>query len=321
MAKNAPKTTANTENNVYNQHKTTTCRITDEDEKNENTEPEKLLYVQQAQEFYHEPIENENSVFALIASGDINQLLESKLKYDADIESGKGQLSDDPLRNQIYHLVVCAAVVARTCIAAGMSEETAYTLSDIYIRRADICTSIEQVIELNNEMVMDYAVRMQRLRRTKRLSVPVRTAIKMISENTGKRLTVQQIADEAGYDRSHLHRLFKAEIGMGIHEYINASRINAAKGMLKDGTHTIADIASLLGFSSQSHFCRAFSEAVGVTRRNTRTVSCLDMIYKYSGYMQTKFQHIFLYLLNFTCGFVIISLYGLNSAIIKIKFS
>jgi len=42
----------------------------------------------------------------------------------------------------------------------------------------------------------------------------------MISENTGKRLTVQQIADEAGYDRSHLHRLFKAEIGMGIHEYI-----------------------------------------------------------------------------------------------------
>ena len=29
MAKNAPKTTANTENNVYNQHKTTTCRITD----------------------------------------------------------------------------------------------------------------------------------------------------------------------------------------------------------------------------------------------------------------------------------------------------
>ena len=35
MAKNVPKTTANTENNVYNQHKTTTCRITDEDEKND----------------------------------------------------------------------------------------------------------------------------------------------------------------------------------------------------------------------------------------------------------------------------------------------
>ena len=52
---------------------------------------------------------------------------------------------------------------------------------------------------------------------------------------------------------------------MGIQEYIIASRIYAANGMLMDGTHTIADIASLLGFSSQSHFCRAFSEAVGVT--------------------------------------------------------
>lgn len=39
MAKIAPKTTANTENNVYNQHKTTTCRITGEDEKTKIPNP------------------------------------------------------------------------------------------------------------------------------------------------------------------------------------------------------------------------------------------------------------------------------------------
>ena len=204
----------------------------------ENTEPDKLLYVQQAQDFFHEPVENENTVFALVASGEVEKILENKLRYDADPDSGKGQLSDDPLRNQIYHLVICAALVARACLAAGMSEESAYTLSDLYIQRADKCTTVKQVMELNDDMMMDYAGRMRSLRRTKRLSVPV---------------------------RSHLHRLFKAEIGMGIHEYISAVRINAAKGMLRDGDHSIADIASLLGFSSQSHFCRAFSKAVGVT--------------------------------------------------------
>ena len=234
----------------------------------ENTEPEKLLYVQQAQDFFHEPVENENTVFALVAAGEVEKILENKLKYNAEPDSGKGQLSDDPLRNQIYHFVVCAAVVARTSLAAGMSEETAYTLSDVYIRRADKCTTVKQVMELNNEMIMDYAVRMRRLRRAKRLSVPVREAIRMITENAGKRLTAKHIAEAIGYDRSHLHRLFKAEIGMGIHEYISAVRINAAKGMLKDGNHSIADIASLLGFSSQSHFCRAFSEAVGVTPKD-----------------------------------------------------
>ena len=231
----------------------------------ENTEPDKLLYVQQAQDFFHEPVENENTVFALVASGEVEKILENKLRYDADPDSGKGQLSDDPLRNQIYHLVVCAALVARACLAAGMSEETAYTLSDLYIQRADKCTTVKQVMELNDDMMMDYAGRMRRLRRTKRLSVPVRKAIKMISENTGKNLTAKYIAETIGYDRSHLHRLFKAEIGMGIHEYISAVRINAAKGMLRDGDHSIADLASLLGFSSQSHFCRAFSKAVGVT--------------------------------------------------------
>lgn len=264
------KSSVNASSNIPEQTEAENQRLTDRDTKNEDNEPEKLLYVQQAQEFFHEPIENENTVFALIASGDVDKILENKLKYSADPDNGKGQLSDDPLRNQIYHFVVCAAVVARTCLAAGMSEETAYTLSDVYIRRADKCTSVKQVMELNDEMVMDYAVRMRRLRRAKRLSVPVRKAIKMISENTGKRLTVQQIADATGYDRSHLHRLFKAEIGIGIHEYISAVRMNAAKGMLKDGTHSIADIASLLGFSSQSHFCRAFSEAVGVTPKEFR---------------------------------------------------
>lgn len=264
------KSSVDASSNIPEQTETENQRLTDRDTKNEDNEPEKLLYVQQAQEFFHEPIENENTVFALIASGDVDKILENKLKYSAEPDNGKGQLSDDPLRNQIYHFVVCAAVVARTCLAAGMSEETAYTLSDVYIRRADKCTSVKQVMELNDEMVMDYAVRMRRLRRAKRLSVPVRKAIKMISENTGKRLTVQQIADATGYDRSHLHRLFKAEIGIGIHEYISAVRMNAAKGMLKDGTHSIADIASLLGFSSQSHFCRAFSEAVGVTPKEFR---------------------------------------------------
>ena len=149
----------------------------------ENTEPEKLLYVQQAQDFFHEPVENENTVFALVAAGEVEKILENKLKYNAEPDSGKGQLSDDPLRNQIYHFVVCAAVVARTCLAAGMSEETAYTLSDVYIRRADKCTTVKQVMELNNEMIMDYAVRMRRLRRAKRLSVPVREAIRMITES------------------------------------------------------------------------------------------------------------------------------------------
>lgn len=270
MPADLPKSSVDASSNIPEQTKAEKQRLTDRDTENDDNEPEKLLYVQQAQEFFHEPIENENTVFALIASGDVDKILENKLKYSAEPDSGKGQLSDDPLRNQIYHFVVCAAVVARTCLAAGMSEETAYTLSDVYIRRADKCTSVKQVMELNDEMVMDYAVRMRRLRRAKRLSVPVRKAIKMISENTGKRLTVQQIADATGYDRSHLHRLFKAEIGMGIHEYISAVRMNAAKGMLKDGTHSIADIASLLGFSSQSHFCRAFSEAVGVTPKEFR---------------------------------------------------
>ena len=70
-------------------------------------------------------------------------------------EDGRGKLSEDPVRNMIYHLVTAVAVISRMCIDTGMDADTAYTLGDIYISRADKAKSVEEVLDITAEMQID----------------------------------------------------------------------------------------------------------------------------------------------------------------------
>ncbi len=230
-----------------------------------SNELDKLLFMQAEKNFFHESIANENTVILYIIMGDTEKIIENRRRFPSGKQDNKGTLSDNPVRNQIYHLVVFAALISRACISAGMSPEKAYTISDIYIRRADKCKSVREVMNLNDEMVLEYAGEMKRIRRPRNISAPVKKAIELIDENSSTHITVSEIADAVGYNRSHLYRLFRQEIGMSMQKYINSMRINSAKSMLRDSTLPITRISQSLGFTSQSYFTKVFKAAVGVT--------------------------------------------------------
>ena len=68
------------------------------------------LYVQREKEFFHEPYENEQSIFRMIKDGDVDGIIENQKTYaDVPFEVGKGNLSSNPLRNHIYHFIVHTA--------------------------------------------------------------------------------------------------------------------------------------------------------------------------------------------------------------------
>ena len=58
---------------------------------------------------------------------------------------GFGVLSTDRLRNLKYHLVITVSFITRFCVEGGMERETAYNLSDLYIRKADLASSPEEI--------------------------------------------------------------------------------------------------------------------------------------------------------------------------------
>ena len=105
------------------------------------------LYLQRQEEFIRDDYHAEFRQYNRIKNGDVEGVKERFKIARHKFEEGRGVLSDSPLRNMIYHLVVSAAVISRMCIDGGLDRDTAYTLSDIYIRKADMAKDPEEVLD------------------------------------------------------------------------------------------------------------------------------------------------------------------------------
>ncbi len=214
----------------------------------------------------HPPHDEEHAFYDLVAEGKTEEILRLREMHSPSsgtVETEKGVLSESPLRNAIYHLVVNCTIMTRRCIAAGMPQEEAYTLSDLFIRRADRCGSVAEVHAVNDEMALEFSERMKRLHCLS-VSPKVRKTIGYICDHIYARLTVNEIAKQIGYSRSRLSVLFRKETGFTVTQYIQMKKTEVAKNLIEGGAK-LSEISQLLGFSSQSHFCKCFRDETGIS--------------------------------------------------------
>jgi AraC-like DNA-binding protein len=81
---------------------------------------------------------------------------------------------------------------------------------------------------------------------------------------------VSDLAAEAGLSISRFKAKFKTELGVGPHEYILRTKIEAAKKQLLDKTTTITGVAMEFGFSSSQYFATVFRRYTSQTPREFR---------------------------------------------------
>jgi len=82
--------------------------------------------------------------------------------------------------------------------------------------------------------------------------------------------SLEQMAAEAGVTPTHFCRIFKRATGISPHQYVMKARLNRAQQMLEQSAASMSEIADALGFTSQSHFTRAFRQFVGETPSDFR---------------------------------------------------
>lgn len=73
-------------------------------------------------------------------------------------------------------------------------------------------------------------------------------------------LTVEQLADLAGFSKFHFERLFKSYMGISCYQYITKRRVLMAQELLGDTDLSVMDIALQSGFFSLSTFNRVFKD-------------------------------------------------------------
>lgn len=205
--------------------------------------------------------------YDLLRMGDPKAVEEGVRMFSSSLP---GHISDDPLRNYKYLFVASITLASRSAIAGGMDAERAYNISDLYILKMDTLQTVDEVKALHADMFAFYTKEMAALDKAQVYSKPVILCIDYIYNHLHETIRVEDLAAQAGLNRSYLSTLFKKETGRSISSCILSKRMEAAQNMLRFSDYSYAEIAATLAFISQSHFIRVFRSQTGYTPKKFR---------------------------------------------------
>ena len=75
--------------------------------------------------------------------------------------------------------------------------------------------------------------------------------------------SLEMLATEVGCGAFHLSRTFSLQTGRTVPQYLRQLRLERAAQLLREGRRNVTEAATEVGYSSLSHFSKAFWEAYG----------------------------------------------------------
>lgn len=218
------------------------------------------------------PYENEVIFYGCIERGDVEgteEMLSELWQQNIVV----GRMSNNDLKQMQYFAVCCITLAVRAAIRGGVSEITAYNLSDEYIQKIDSMKTTTEVTEFLAEKAIEIALLVAKSSRKKIAHPIVKKASHYIEENLYQKLTPSQVAEYCSVSKDHLSLLFKANTGETTAKYILREKLTESKRLINRGLSN-SQIAYQLGFCSESHFIAKYKEYYGSTpgeeRKNLR---------------------------------------------------
>ena len=98
----------------------------------------------------------------------------------------------------------------------------------------------------------------------------IREALAYVEQNFQNSISVEDIADNCGLNRSYFGKIFKEAVGKTPQEFLLNYRMTKAAELLKLTKLSIGDIGNAVGYDNQLHFSRAFKNIYGVSPREWR---------------------------------------------------
>ncbi len=182
----------------------------------------------------------------------------------------EGRIAPDSIRQAKNIFISSITISTRKAIEGGLDAETAYLLSDSYIQEVEKMTDPAAITFLNATAVMDFTKRVSEAKIPTGMPVDIFKAIQYISNHVNKDISVEEIADYLGMERSTLSKKFKRELGFNISAFIMRKKLEEAKSLLHYSDRSISEISEYLCFSSQSYFQNVFKKKYGMTPKEYR---------------------------------------------------
>jgi AraC-like DNA-binding protein len=91
----------------------------------------------------------------------------------------------------------------------------------------------------------------------------VERAKELLAHDLANPLTLEALGQEVGCSPFYLSRMFSREVGLTIPQYLRKLRMERAAELLRTGRYNVTEAATEVGYSSLSHFSKAFCETIG----------------------------------------------------------
>jgi len=178
-----------------------------------------------------------------------------------------GNVSNSQLNRTKYLAVSLIAVLTRVAINSGADELRCYQISDEYIQFLDRCNAPDVIV---TQMIVAAETMIQAVHDAKDVTdnnLYYNQCREYIANHLGQKITVSELAEHCRLTPNYLSFVFKKVSGKTITDYILEQKITTAKQLLLSREYTTDEIASFLGFHSQSYFIERFKKQVGMTPR------------------------------------------------------
>lgn len=205
-------------------------------------------------QFQRIPLNAEEALLEKIRCGQYNKIQSPAFEK---MDDNLGMMAIDKTTGYIYVTVTAIALFSRTAIQCGVEPDAAFTLSDALLLHLSVAKTTEEIHNIYQLSAVLFAKRVAHKKDNAR-SYQIDRACNYISHNIFHKITIPEIADYVQLSQTYLCRLFNAEMGLSLHNYIQREKIKIACNLLMHTDRPISEISVYIGFQSQSNFCTVF---------------------------------------------------------------
>jgi len=165
-------------------------------------------------------------------------------------------------KNAIISFITLAT---RAAIRGGLDPETAYYVGNSYIESVEKTSALPELARLNQMMYEDFIRRVHKVRESSGISPEIMAACNYIERHITEKISVDTLAENAGYSKVYFSQKFRKEMGVSIGVYLKQQKVQRAKLLLQSTNLSIQEIGLQLGFCNNSYFAEAFKSVTGMS--------------------------------------------------------
>lgn len=149
------------------------------------------------------------------------------------------------------------------------TKETDAEMNILMWQRMIDCTDVEEIRTVVMAFLAQY-IQLKLKEQTVQQHNLIQRVARYLEEHLEANVTVKQLAEQFHLNSSYLSVLFKKEMGRTISDFVQETRMNKAKELLRDPNIKVYEVSEQVGFQTAAYFTFLFKKLTGTTPQEFR---------------------------------------------------